>query len=263
VSRRHGAETSRGLDEGAVDMWFLDVPVEAVPASVVVVAQAASARVGAGATSVTRTAGVCRVVWAGKDVEFGRKVYADLVASDYMYRYERKELDFRRKAGGSIRVVRPPSFGRYDVDSDRYFPNADYVGPDSFLVEVERDGVVVNVRYFVDVMQTVTRLTEEYSCIDYKPKNSDGLWKISDAFVYGNESGTVAGLLERASRYIAEFSSLGGAALASTVLGAEARITFDIDAAGYGWFMDATPHESSEYLPTADPNVLRRSAKIT
>lgn len=37
--------------------------------------------------------------------------------------------------------------------------------------------------------------------------------------------------------------------------GATAQITLDSNAAGHGWFIDATPDNNEEFLPTSDPDV--------
>ena len=47
------------------------------------------------------------------------------------------------------------------------------------------------------------------------------------------------------------FSSLDGSAVGQTTGNA---ITLDTDAAGYNWFIDPTPADNSEFLPTSNPN---------
>jgi hypothetical protein len=51
------------------------------------------------------------------------------------------------------------------------------------------------------------------------------------------------------------FSDLLGSSLAQTTgAGASARITFDTDAAGHGWYIDYTPCLNEEYLSTSNPH---------
>jgi YD repeat-containing protein len=51
----------------------------------------------------------------------------------------------------------------------------------------------------------------------------------------------------------------GTVAIANALLNGSSNatptITLDQDAAGYGWFLDPTPHDNEEFLPTADTNV--------
>jgi hypothetical protein len=50
---------------------------------------------------------------------------------------------------------------------------------------------------------------------------------------------------------------LHGSLLVQTVgTGRDASITLDTNAAGHGWFIDDTPDNNDEFLPTADPEVL-------
>jgi hypothetical protein len=56
-------------------------------------------------------------------------------------------------------------------------------------------------------------------------------------------------------------ADLPGAALAATSrTGADTSITLDTTAAGHGWFIDSTPDDNSEYLPTADLSVWKAKA---
>ncbi|MDR0439665.1 MAG: hypothetical protein LBI59_01580 [Candidatus Accumulibacter sp.] len=49
------------------------------------------------------------------------------------------------------------------------------------------------------------------------------------------------------------FTDLPNSALAQiTDTGPAAQITFDLDAAGYGWYIDYTPYLNEEYLPTSN-----------
>ncbi len=52
------------------------------------------------------------------------------------------------------------------------------------------------------------------------------------------------------------FTALDELTLAQTTgQGKDATITLDPTAAGHGWFIDPTPTNNEEFLPTADPNV--------
>jgi len=56
--------------------------------------------------------------------------------------------------------------------------------------------------------------------------------------------------------YKVTFSDLTGSAVGETNgQGRTAQITLDSNAAGHGWFIDDTPDNNDEFLPTADPEV--------
>ena len=63
-------------------------------------------------------------------------------------------------------------------------------------------------------------------------------------------------VLNAAVRSVSIITNLPGAAVGETVgTGNAATITLDTNAAGHSWFIDATPSDNSEYLPTSDANV--------
>lgn len=57
---------------------------------------------------------------------------------------------------------------------------------------------------------------------------------------------------------IAGISDLLGTAVAQTEgEGTSAQIALDTDAAGHGWYIDPTPLDNSDFLPTADPTIFK------
>ena len=65
----------------------------------------------------------------------------------------------------------------------------------------------------------------------------------------------LSSLITKASQSLSGFSNLTGSAVGETTgEGSSAQITLDANAAGYNWFIDPTPTDNSEFLPTANPN---------
>ena len=71
-------------------------------------------------------------------------------------------------------------------------------------------------------------------------------------------SAQLSALLSTASGVTYTFEDLPGTALGRTsgqFTDTSTAIAFDADGAGNGWFIDASPLDNSEFLPTADANV--------
>ncbi|MFZ4528874.1 MAG: matrixin family metalloprotease, partial [Undibacterium curvum] len=63
-------------------------------------------------------------------------------------------------------------------------------------------------------------------------------------------------MLANASGSLTNFSDLAGTAVGQTTgQGKDAQITLDSNAAGHGWFIDSTPDQNDEFLPTSNPDV--------
>lgn len=66
----------------------------------------------------------------------------------------------------------------------------------------------------------------------------------------------VGQLLPPLNNYKVTFSQLLGAAVGQTTgQGKDTQITIDTNAAGHGWFIDSTPDQNDEFLPTSNPDV--------
>jgi len=116
------------------------------------------------------------------------------------------------------------------------------------------------VKYFIKVMLGVGGGTEAGDAYDDKKNCPNGrVWKISlnpddpNAPIYTFEHPS-----ELTSPYVGlanvnlTFGTLAPGALGQTTGG---TITFDPSAAGHGWFIDSTPWDNAEYLPTHDPEI--------
>ncbi|MBI1835535.1 MAG: matrixin family metalloprotease, partial [Burkholderiales bacterium] len=94
----------------------------------------------------------------------------------------------------------------------------------------------------------------------YCPKE---FWKISSNLPTGTDDYTnwqntanLSAMLANASQSLTSFSDLAGTAVGQTKReSSTAQITLDSTAAGHGWFIDTTPSNNEEFLPTSDPEV--------
>ncbi|MCX7149090.1 MAG: matrixin family metalloprotease, partial [Rhodocyclales bacterium] len=124
-----------------------------------------------------------------------------------------------------------------------YQANPGYLGKDKAVFVVEFEGkqykVVVNIvvsRQAVENPPTdqQTPVCPEPQLIKTKPQ------PVSNSSAYGIE--------------FVNFADLAGGAVGQTSgEGPNAIITLDDNAAGYNWFIDSTPADNSEFLPTANP----------
>ena len=120
---------------------------------------------------------------------------------------------------------------------------------------MEVNGKQIKVVYFIQVLETsvLGNTGRMDACSDY----GTNLWKIS-SLPTGTDSTTItySNLINSAVDAFKGFSDLPAGEVGNTTgEGANASITLDTNAAGYGWFMDATPLSNEEFLPTADANI--------
>lgn len=200
--------------------------------------------------------------------------------NNYFFLKEKREVGLT----GKVQLVEAPAHGSLQRIPDypeewafRYLPQADYEGPDraTFLVEIA--GQKVKLVYFFKVMNGVPGGTDGYD--PYRDKKlcpKGAYWKISSTFdADGNATLTTIDYQGSAAdsgstplsswlaaakldAFVADASnvSVTFADLASAALGSSSgnSITLDTNAAGYNWFIDSTPSDNSEFLPTANPN---------
>ncbi|MFO1369449.1 MAG: matrixin family metalloprotease [Marinagarivorans sp.] len=139
-------------------------------------------------------------------------------------------------------------------DGRTYYFKADsgYEGEDSFVAIVEADGKKLELHYTL----MVVNFSKAYEC----EKES---WEIGLLpSVSGVQTELSANnLINGAYSLFNSFQSLPGTSLGQTTgTGPNAKITLDTDAAGYGWFIDSSPLNSDEFLPTADANIWQAKA---
>jgi VCBS repeat-containing protein len=147
-----------------------------------------------------------------------------------------------------------------------YVSNKGFSGDDAFVIQVEKYGLKINVHYKI----AVPEFNE-----DMYGRCDPAEWKISQIDVEGADGTDLASttftpdapfLPTSPSAYLANVtfnlpnadigvSNLAGAAVGQeSTSGAATTITLDANAGGYGWFLDPTPADNSEFLPTSNPN---------
>ncbi len=121
----------------------------------------------------------------------------------------------------------------------RYDPNPGYIGDDQAIFMVEFEGKHYKFILQIKVMEYVPNRTTcpppQLIKINGKPVSG------SNGFDSGYNLNSVT----------VTFADLPGGAVGQTVGN---TITLDNNAAGHTWFIDTTPADNSEYLPTHNPN---------
>lgn len=154
-----------------------------------------------------------------------------------------------------------------------YIPNPGYRGLDQFSAAVDVDGKTYKI---VMKLVTVGHLAdgpyiEKGAAPEYRLANQCEASKVRR--IGGNylrdalpeewlASAQLSSLLADATTKIVDFLDLPGTAVGTTTgEGLSAQITLDTDAAGHGWYVDATPLDNTDdYLPTSNPNVWQAKA---
>ena len=158
-------------------MFIADMPntPPSTPAIVVVAQANATQQIAAQRENVL---GVCDVVYSGQ---------ADLIpgisASNYfkINGVSTNFLDFVSTA--KVSVVKQPAHGSLDPDSRgdwrgaKYLPSDDYLGEDSFILEVQGNGYTVRLHYFMFVTNMVRGVTNPNPVC--KGEQARSYWKIS------------------------------------------------------------------------------------
>jgi hypothetical protein len=177
-----------------------------------------------------------------------------------------------------ITLLRAPSHGRllnakndaakYDVPSEYYLPDVNYVGKDrgDLLVEGHDDKgqpIALTLRYYINVLpeEKLHKIVKEGQAWKTRTKlcgaGKERNWRISENLLEepatladGYHTTSLQALLMGAKDALTGFTDLPGAALAQTT---GDKITLDTDAAGHSWFFDYTPYLNEEWLPTSNP----------
>jgi len=271
------------FNQGDINMVFMDVPPN-VPAQYtpVIVAQATQTQDPA---RTDRTIGVCHLVnslgVAGRDDPLS-PVYVispSETASDYINGFENRYVGLE----GRITLLQGVEHGELREEDGKYYrytPVADYIGSDRATFLIEIGGLKVKAVYHFKVIDGGaiggTEADDKQNC----PKGM--FWKISTTLdANGNstitsieyQSPTTSATGTTAVNTAAMASTLGvsilrnlagetagvtvnladlpGSALGQTT---GSTITLDTNASGYGWFIDTTPSQNEEFLPTSNPN---------
>lgn len=220
--------------------------------------------------------GMCQVQSQDLNAELG----PSSIAVSYINEYQRDNPEFksislnefRREA--KITLLSRPKLGvlkrgeeEWNNDTWYYRPtkfNKDgtRVGRDHFVMKAEHKGVAVYIHYYIEVVgNDPTNYAEgdqrlPHFCQIESWKISSNLPTGTDDLSHWQTTASLSAMLANASGFLTNFSDLTGTAVGETKgEGATAQITLDSNAAGHGWFIDATPEGNEEFLPTSDPEV--------
>ena len=165
------------INEGVSYMWAIEPPVISIPDQhTMQLIQADSAAISVAAKQPT--AGVCYtsafVDGQGSKVE----LYAPGIAGTYMYRYKNKDISFSN--ADKVIVLQQPKNGILNGNANEYLPHKDFMGLDSFIVQIRKHDIKVNVKYYVFVADGPN--TNDLFCrkIPNKPINSNP-WEVSQS----------------------------------------------------------------------------------
>ncbi len=271
------------LTQGEVTMFIPDmpnVPPQNVP---VMIAQANQAQ--AGNPAKIRTLGVCSLV---PNHNYSLENVRDPILSvrDYLEAYEHRTAPgsatttiLQQPKHGVLRLVTQADVGTIlpsggdpvDPAAALYFylPDSNYVGKDTASIQVDfGNGLKFNVKFYFQATDVISNdWIGDYYCGKTGP-----YWKISSTLdANGNstltsveyqspviDTATLAATLSSSvgslfgtTGITLNFADLPAGALGQTTGNA---ITLDTTAAGNNWYIDPTPSDNSEYLPTSNPN---------
>ncbi|MCX7147911.1 MAG: Ig-like domain-containing protein [Rhodocyclales bacterium] len=224
----------------------LITPNSPTQSPMVMVAEAAQAKKPSGAI---RTLGVCKPMENSPDDPVLGKITVDFSgwAANYLFDYEKLNVSER---GAKVTLLQPPTHGQL-IGGDTYVPNRGFHGQDKIVAIVELGDYQVRVVYFIKVVNEDQRVGDDEASIKKYCSKTD--WKISLSQTT-LDIASLQPLIDYAgvgNTIDVQTGSLTGGAIGSTT---GTIITLDTNAAGYNWFIDPTPTDNSEFLPTANPN---------
>ncbi|MEO7623423.1 MAG: hypothetical protein ABIS30_10200, partial [Gallionella sp.] len=284
-------KTEMGLTQGEVTMFIPDmpnVPPQYVP---VMIAQANQAQ--ANDTTTTRTIGVCDPS-PNNNYSLENVIEPVGEAGFYLRSYEHQQVRdigtvtvLQQPKHGVLRLVTEADRGtlfdssagplKSDSALYAYLPEQGYLGNDKAVMLVDIAGVKVKVVYF---FKAVGGPLGNYGVEEFCGKRGYH-WKISSTLdANGNstitsvdyqspvitatatvtdtaalaatlETSVLSNLTLNTSAITLNIANLPGGAVGQTVSNV---ITLDDNAAGNNWFIDPTPVDNSEFLPTSNPN---------
>ncbi len=160
----------------------------------------------------------------------------------------------------TVHVQKEPEHGRVELRSPefghwQYYPDKGYEG---------KDQVIFNIDTPKGSYRLITNLLvgayDEYlevpKCIrEFNMKKSS--LSVDDSTTTWNLNAGLSTLLSNATQSLTGFQNLAGSAVGNTTgSGLYAQITLDADAAGHGWYVDATPLDNTDdFLPTSDAHI--------
>ncbi|MFY9261170.1 MAG: hypothetical protein WAO71_11755 [Gallionella sp.] len=215
---------------------------------------------------------ICQTVApvGGADYPVANAIYPTMAAGKY---FDDRGIHTEGSDLPKVTLIDAPKHGELqhgDVDwVYLYKPNKDYLGSDRMIFSVEVKGKVFKVIYSVDVVQvpgngspscpnSIGIKELKNSAAGRNKHGSLDIWELPSATQFDVEtlaqmhSAIGFGLEDMGlSNANVTFADLAGAAIGQTT---GPNITLDTNAAGNGWFVDSTPADNSEFLPTSNPN---------
>jgi len=219
--------------------------------------------------------GVCSLVRLDAEGE-GHTIVAPIGAANSYFAVQKLDPRVTHDANGwdmegvTVQVIQPPQHGKLmtirnggvtsditeavDWISTEYYPDKDYQGNDSLILQVEGNGHTVQMHYFFRIGSE-----GDTSSISDNPACKNVRWIISSS---GSDFGNINNLfllngipfngyqLKQVDISL-NFANLTNGAVGETI---GHSITLDDDGNGYGWFIDSTPESNDEFLPTSNPN---------
>jgi hypothetical protein len=262
------AKIEMNLNEGDISMAVLDAPNLPPQYTPVMIAQATQAQQGT--ASVNRIVGICQMISnPATTVRTSQNVISPVASTrGYFNSFEGLAMSgtsnitiLQKPAHGMLEDLGTLAYDQFgkvtgDTGERNYYYRADagYVGQDSVTLLVEMGGHKTKVTYFLHVFEY--DIEDSMSLTKEVCPNGEYMWKIStaaDVRPVALENSDQSWL--DASNFLSlsnlSFADLPGAAVGQTT---GTTITLDTAAAGYNWFIDTTPADNSEYLPTSNPN---------
>jgi hypothetical protein len=185
----------------------------------------------------------------------GAEIRPTFNADDYLVTYHGSDLRYQGFTfddnSAKVTLVKAPAHGKVVHVESRvsnnyyhYYSDEGYYGKDRFVVQVEKNGVKVQIQYLMEVA-----LEDEPTGNICNPD----MWKISSS-TPALDNARLQSLLAATNigdSVSVTFADLLGGAIGQTT---GTSITLDTNAAGHNWFIDPTPWLNEEWLPTSNPN---------
>jgi hypothetical protein len=244
------AQTELNIEQGETTVFTLDIPDVPQHYASVMVAQANQA-----VANKERAIGYCGAVdyRAAFNIDNYDLLDPETVAAAYFKLYEKIEVGV--PAITNVELVESPKHGKviYTKYEDglfhpAYHKDVGYVGDDKTVFKVNVDGKIVRVVYLLKVTDKGADSLEAQDIC----KKTGNFWKISLPDIPASTASLQA-LIDStgiSSTVKVDFADLPNGAVGQTI---GSNITLDTNAAGHNWFIDATPWDNSEYLPTSNP----------
>jgi hypothetical protein len=257
------------LNEGDVSMFTMDMPNVPPQYAPVMLAQASQVE-----TNSNRTLGFCQLIENPEhpDGSAVNGISPVVAARIYFNEYEHKRIEgaslvtvLKNPVHGTLidegTLVRAGVNGPLKESGERhysYLPNPGYLGKDSATLLVQIGGYKVKIVLSLHVL--AGPLVGDTNIL-YKKLCPNVIRKISTNpnVVVVAQDGTIqswlaatdfSSLLSATSGVSLNVADLPAGALGQTT---STSITLDTNAAGHNWYIDTTPWDNSEFLPTSNP----------